>query len=180
MYDGARSVCDEMAFVLHAQSHFHVLGRVREAPAAEFAHDLCAEERERAGCNENGAYRCENETVENGEAVFDVLHVLEYRLGLFYKYAGRDGRNPLVFKYGSDVQECVGRDDRVGVETADNLGVGVFEAEVHRRMFATVFFGKNAYARIVLEFAEHGECRIGRAVIYKNKFEFLFWILQSL
>src|SRR3989338_1524428 len=86
-------VRDQISGLLNPEGHFHVFRRMRVAPSAEFAHNGCAEERERSGRNENRSERSEYEPVENAQTIFDVLHVLEYSPRFVHMDTRRDCRN---------------------------------------------------------------------------------------
>ena len=112
-------------------------------PSAQLAHDGGAEYREGAGGDESAAERGEHEAVEHAQAVFDVLHVLEDRLGRAHVDAWRDGGDLPVLEHARDAPERPRIDDGIRVETADKLGVRMLEREVHGRVLSAVFFGED-------------------------------------
>src|SRR5690554_325039 len=98
MDDRFRRIRDLMARGLHAERHFHILGRVGVSPAAELAYHARSEERERTWRDERRTEGRENESIEYGEAVFDMLHMLQHVLRLLHMYAGSYGGYLLILK----------------------------------------------------------------------------------
>ena len=114
----------------------------------------------------------------NAECIFGILHMLQNIFRLVYGQGGSRRGNAWIVKTSDNFAQCARLDERVGVETADNLGARGGDAGVQRRVLPAVFLTDDTHLRMQSE-ALHGLWRrIGGTIVHKNDFQLLLRIFQ--
>src|ERR1700722_7914039 len=106
-----------------------------------------------------------------------MLHVLQKRLWFFDMNARRRGGYRFVIKHRNDLLQCARLDDRIRIKTSDEISRSMRESEIHRGMFAAVFFVENTHLT-VLKLSRDLKRVVGRTVIHDDDLKLLFGIVE--
>ena len=148
------------------------------AESAEFLDNRTSIEGKRSGGHIQAVDRSDGVPERDAEKVLGILHMLQDVPGLVDRHCGGNRRDLYVRETGNNLAQRVRFDERVGIETSDDVGSRGGDAGVERGVLAAVLFADDAHLRMCCEACDSPSRRVGGAVVDEDDFELVARVVE--